>query len=883
MGGLALARDDDEDEEDEEGSSGDDGDEDVPSSDGGDDDDGLDAVLRRNQEGAMHRPRPGMVVDGKWELRKPLGKGSYGKVYEACHVKLDRAAAIKILDPKHGDPQMLKRFEEEARLQAQLESKHLVRVTDCGVLPDGSPYFVMDLVEGTSLRKVQRPLKLERALELAENMLAGLSELHRRGVTHGDIKPENIVIGEDGEARLTDFGLARTFADEPAAVGGTPLYMAPEMLLGDEPASASTRTDVYAAGVVMYELLTGKLPRGRLEMDKKRIRAELEADRRVHPVRMAMKEIPASEQLDGMEALDKLVMDAIARDPAMRPKSAVPMLAELQRLRRKLSPEALAPTLEPESGTAKSQTEVRTTQPFKVAEAPTKSVPRWVGVTVGVAALGVVVALAWWAWGGGPKPPITETPSIEDASPPVVAELSAEELADARGGILVVAGEDTAAEAYQAFCAALGGDGPRVEGVLPVACRRVPAMDAERLLALADQAEARVVVRVRGDRVEVRATSHHRGNPLLARLDGLELPAEPSRLAEVVPVLKVVMGASAVSEVELPRLEWTKVGARWGVLAEWVRLQQGHLSHEDVVHREQIERALEGMLAEAREREDGVAVAELYRDLAVHMRALSVGCDAAEPALRDLSKRGEHEAVVRIAALEGLVACLMEGDDAAAKADEAAALLVEAFEASGNDPCVRAAAIGSISRIDRWKGSDALWEAHAAGLPVSECEPALVSQAFAVRGEALAAGKRWDDAASAYARAYGSLATRVEPLLAWAEYEWLARPALGASRKELLDALRAALAAERFGQVEQQVSLAYMRWWLTREPADAQRVVDAYAAVKVGEVALIEGVASGLEPEICKGAKGDACSRRILVRPKRAGDEAALRRSLGVR
>ncbi len=263
------------------------------------------------------------------------------------------------------------------------------------------------------------------------------------------------------------------------------------------------------------------------------------------------------------------------------------------------------------------------------------------------------------------------------------------------------------------------------------------------------------------------------------------------------------------------------------------------------------------------------------------MWASSTGCAAAVPALTELGAKGEHDEAIRVAALLDLAVCLMEGDDAASRADEARALLDEAFVASADHPCVRVAAIGTISRIDRWKGTDALWDAHARSLPADECEPGSWSHVLAVRGDALVDARRWCDAASAYARAYGTSRASVAPLLAWAEYDWKCNPSRTAAREGLLSELRTTQEAARLGATE-RVSIAYMRWWLTRDPADAEAVASAHAAMEDGEVPLIEGVASDLEPEICAGADDTTCSRRILARPKRPGDEPALRRSLGL-
>jgi hypothetical protein len=436
---------------------------------------------------------------------------------------------------------------------------------------------------------------------------------------------------------------------------------------------------------------------------------------------------------------------------------------------------------------------------------------------------------------------------------------------------------------FTAMCKALGGEQPPVEGTMPVLCGEVPRSTADALLQDAEDAEVRVVVLVgpgESEEIEIRSTSHHRGNVVLAKLDGLPLPNKPEAVAQVAPVLKAVVGLSTTSETTLEPLPWKEVGARWGVLSEWLRLQQGHLAHEDLLRRKALVDALDHMLAGARGQDDE-KVFGFYRDLAMLVLGSSA-CTGSEPALSEISRAG-HAPAIRVAALLGRAACRAD-DDAGSQLDEAKALLEEALTLSEDQPCVRVSAIGTISQIDRGNGDDALWDVHAKLLPgVMACDPAMWSQVLAVRGDALVARKRWCDAAEAYAQAFGALRTRVEPLLAWAEYDWRCRPGRETPRQVLLDELRAALASEAFRQPQARMSLAYLRWWLTRDAAAADQLLLAYDAVAEGEIALIDGVASDLEQEICSDARPKACSLRLLTRTKQPGDVVLLRQSLGVR
>jgi len=401
-------------------------------------------------------------------------------------------------------------------------------------------------------------------------------------------------------------------------------------------------------------------------------------------------------------------------------------------------------------------------------------------------------------------------------------------------------------------------------------------------MSLADEAGVKVVVLVGDAEISVRSTSHHGGNPVLARLDGLPLPTEAALIEQVAPVLRAVVDARS-SDVVIPSLDWQQVGVRWAALAELLRFQPGHDTHEDRVRRKELRRVLDHMMVEGRERGENHTT-DFYRDVAALVDASSSSIDS-EATLRELSEGGEHADAIRTNALLGLAEHLMEGKDAESQVDAAEAALTKALASIPDGSCERLAAVGTLSRIDRWRNGDALWKANEGRLPEhdSHCPRGMRSHVFWVRGDALVEAGRWCEAASAYEHAYGALTTRIEPLLAWGEYEWLCTPIRDARRESLRDELRDALESKYFERPEQRVSIAYILWWLTRHPADAEAVVKQYAEVKAGDVALIEDVASDLESQICGKGDDDGCSRRILTRPKRPGDEAVLRESLGLR
>ena len=235
-------------------------------------------------DGTAMMPTPGVprVLDGKYRLEQLLGRGGMGAVYRARDMRLDRLVAVKLVRAELiGDPEARRRFRREAQIVARLQHPGIVAVFDYGTLPDGAAYLVMELVRGEDLRRVlvrEGRLEPARAWRILSSVCAAIEAAHRQGVLHRDLKPENILLpGEDGEAKVLDFGVAKVIAmdrreDTIAAADaatlvtvegsilGTPAYMAPEQLRGQTP---DARTDVFSLGVIAYEMLTGELPFGR--------------------------------------------------------------------------------------------------------------------------------------------------------------------------------------------------------------------------------------------------------------------------------------------------------------------------------------------------------------------------------------------------------------------------------------------------------------------------------------------------------------------------------------------------------------------------------------------------------------------------------------------
>ncbi|HZL73112.1 MAG TPA: serine/threonine-protein kinase, partial [Planctomycetota bacterium] len=242
------------------------------------------------------------------EILGTIGRGGMGVVYRARQAVLGRIVAVKVLAGTSG-AEFEERFAREARLLSQIDHPGIVTLHDFG-LHEGVPYFVMEHVDGTSLREFlrQRP-PVQRALELAEEVLAILAFAHARGIVHRDIKPENVLVDSSGRVKVTDFGLAK-FAPEgeerltrTGVVMGTPAYMAPEQL--ERPGEVDARADLYAVGAMLYEMLTGELPVGRFRR-------------------------PGVSR-----AVDAAVLRLLAHRPEDRPATAELAAADLRRARRR--------------------------------------------------------------------------------------------------------------------------------------------------------------------------------------------------------------------------------------------------------------------------------------------------------------------------------------------------------------------------------------------------------------------------------------------------------------------------------------------------------------------------------------------------------------------
>ncbi|MFF3536921.1 Stk1 family PASTA domain-containing Ser/Thr kinase [Streptomyces sp. NPDC002466] len=277
----------------------------------------------------LQDPLVGQLLDGRYRVDARIAVGGMATVYRAVDTRLDRVLALKVMHPALAtDATFVERFIREAKSVARLAHPNVVAVFDQGA-QEQYVYLAMEYVAGCTLRDVLRDrgaLQPRAALDILEPVLAALGAAHRAGFVHRDMKPENVLIGDDGRVKVADFGLVRAVGSVTNTTGsvlGTVSYLAPEQI---EHGTADTRTDVYACGVVLYEMLTGAKPHGG-DTPAQVIYQHLNED--VPPPSAVVPGLP--EELDG------LVAAATARDPEARPFDAVALLARTREARTGLT------------------------------------------------------------------------------------------------------------------------------------------------------------------------------------------------------------------------------------------------------------------------------------------------------------------------------------------------------------------------------------------------------------------------------------------------------------------------------------------------------------------------------------------------------------------
>ena len=275
-------------------------------------------------------PLVGTLLDGRYRVEIPIATGGMSTVYRGLDVRLDRPVALKVMDARYaGDQQFLARFHREARAIARLKDPGLVAIYDQGN-DAAHPFLVMELIEGGTLRELLRergPMPPHAMAAVLRPVLSGLGVAHRAGLVHRDVKPENVLISDDGEVKLVDFGLVRAIAEagitSTSVILGTAAYLSPEKVTGIE---TGPRSDVYSSGIMAFELLTGTVP---FKGDSSLLVAHQRLDRDVPAPSSVIEGVPGE--------LDEFIARATRRDPEARFADASEMGAALSAIAEELA------------------------------------------------------------------------------------------------------------------------------------------------------------------------------------------------------------------------------------------------------------------------------------------------------------------------------------------------------------------------------------------------------------------------------------------------------------------------------------------------------------------------------------------------------------------
>jgi serine/threonine-protein kinase len=388
-----------------------------------------DAHLRLVEDRPPSIPPPdplvGRVLDSRYRIESVLGQGGMGLVYRARHAVLNKPLAIKVLKPEVSrDSEVISRFQQEAQSASGIGNHHIIDISDFGTLPDGSTYFVMEFLDGVSLTKAiedTHPMPAPRVFHVAKQLGDALGAAHERSIVHRDLKPDNVYLirrGSDADfVKVLDFGIAKVGGSsskltKAGQVFGTPHYMSPEQCAGS---AVDQRTDIYALGVMLYEMSSGKVP-----FDADNLMGILTKHMYEQPI--PPRELPPP--VDVPPGLEAVILKCLAKSADARYQSMGELRTDLERLEAGTTPQAVVDAVDRASGTGRATQNTGrvalgqdTGLRMGVGEAPEpakRSPMRW--VALGLVALGAVGGGGYLALASTQQPAQVLTPDTSGSS-----------------------------------------------------------------------------------------------------------------------------------------------------------------------------------------------------------------------------------------------------------------------------------------------------------------------------------------------------------------------------------------------------------------------------------------------------------------------------------
>jgi serine/threonine-protein kinase len=340
-------------------------------------------------------PYVGKTIDGRYLIERCIGEGGMGVVYAGRHRVIDKRVAIKILRGEMAtDHELNERFLQEARAASAIGNPHIIDISDFGQLPDGSTYFAMEYLDGKSLTRLmddaEGPIPLQRLCHIAKQIAQGLAAAHAASIVHRDLKPDNVMLVQRGTekdfVKVLDFGIAKVGGGtkkmtRAGSVFGTPHYMSPEQAAG---AAVDHRTDIYALGVMLYELASGKVP-----FDADNFMGILTQHMYKAPVPMRAL-VP---EVDVPPGLDAIVLKCLTKKPEGRYGTMEELVADLEKLEKGVLPDAVHEMMARSGGFNVPADYFRSSaMPAPVPASPALPKQRWPLVAV-IGAVGTLVGI----------------------------------------------------------------------------------------------------------------------------------------------------------------------------------------------------------------------------------------------------------------------------------------------------------------------------------------------------------------------------------------------------------------------------------------------------------------------------------------------------------